>query len=73
MFDMHDITTNILSPTLRPSVDPGVGLGGIIAPYPTRRFGNGHILPSTPFVEDVDSLLSIFTSVVTLVGVVVDE
>ena len=47
-------------------------LGGIIAPYPAHGFGNGHILPSTPFVEDVDSLLSVFTPVVTLMGVVVD-
>ena len=53
-------------------MDPGVRLGGITAPYLARRFGNGHILPSTPFVEDVDSLLSVFTPVITLMGVVVD-
>ena len=62
----------ILSPILGPSMDPGVKIRGIIAPYPARRFGNGHILPSTPFEEDVDSLLSIFTPVVTLMGVVLD-
>ena len=62
----------ILSPILGPNVDPGVGLGGIIAPYHAHRFGSGHILPSTPFVEDIDSLLPVFTPVVTLTGVVVD-
>ena len=62
----------ILSPVLGPSTDPDVRLGGIIAPYLAHIFGNGHILPSTPFVEDVDSLLSVFTPVVTLTGVVVD-
>ena len=62
----------ILSPVLSPSMDPGVRLGGITAPYCAHRFGSGHILPSTPFVEDVDSLLSVFTPVVTLTGVVVD-
>ena len=61
-----------LFPPLGPSADPGVRLGGIIAPYPAHRFGSGHLLPSTPFVEDVDSLLSVFTPVVTLTGVVVD-
>ena len=62
----------ILSPILGPSMDPGVRLGDITAPYHAHRFGNGHILPSTPFVEDVDSILSVFTPVVTLMGVVVD-
>ena len=66
------VMPGILSPTLGPSMDPGVRLGGIIAPYPTRRFGNGHIPSSTPFVEDFYSLLSVFTPVVTLMGVVVD-
>ena len=62
----------ILSPVLSPSTDPGFKLGGIIAPYCALRFGNGHIPPCTPFVEDVDSLLSVFTLVVTLMGVLVD-
>ena len=62
----------ILSPVLGPSTNLGVRLGGIIAPYPAHRFGSGHILPSTPFVEDVDSLLSVFTPVVALMGMVVD-
>ena len=62
----------ILSPVLGPSMDLGVGLGGITATYCTHRFGSGHIPPSTPFVEDVDSLLSVFTMVVTHMGVVVD-
>ena len=62
----------ILSPILGPSIDLGVRIGGIIAPYPAYRFGSGHIPPSTPFVEDVDSLLSVFTLVFTLTGVVVD-
>ena len=62
----------ILSPILGPSMDPGVRLGGITAPYHAHRFGNGHIPPSTPFVEDFDSLLLVFTLVVTLTGVVVD-
>ena len=62
----------ILSPILCPSMDPRVILEGIIAPYCAHRFGNGHIPSSTPFVEDVDSLLSVFTPVVTLTGVVVD-
>ena len=61
----------ILSPVLGPSTDPGVRLGGITAPYRAHRFGSGHIPSSTPFVEDVDSLLSVFTLVVTLTGVVV--
>ena len=62
----------ILSPVLGPSMDLGVRLRGITNHYPAYRFGSGHILPSTPFVEDVDSLLSVFTLVVTLTGVVVD-
>ena len=63
----------ILSPILGPSMDLGVRLGGIIAPYRAHRFGNGHIDPSsTPFVEDFYSLCSVFTLVVTLTGVVVD-
>ena len=63
---------HILSPILGPSTDPSVGLGGIISPYRAHRFGSGHISPSTPFVEDFDSLLSVFTLVVTLMGEVVD-
>ena len=62
----------ILSPVLGPSTNPGVRLGGITAPYHAHIFGNGHISPSTPSVEDVDSLLSVFTPVVTLMGVVVN-
>ena len=62
----------ILSPVLGRSTDPGVRLGGIIAPYHAHRFGNGHIPSSTPFVEDFYSLRSVFTPVVTLTGVVVD-
>ena len=62
----------ILSPILGPSTDPGVRLGGITTPYPAHRLGSGHISPSTPFVEDVDSLLSVFTPMVTLMKVVVD-
>ena len=58
----------ILSPVLGPSMDPGVRLGGITSPYYVHRFGSGHILPSTPFVEDVDSLLLVFTLVVTFMG-----
>ena len=58
----------ILSSILGPSTDPGVILGGITTPYLAHRFGSGHILPSTPFVEDVDSFLSVFTLVVTLTG-----
>ena len=53
----------ILSPILGPSTDPGVGLGGIEAPYSAHRFGNGHIPSSTPFVEDFYSLCSVFTPV----------
>ena len=37
----------ILSPILGPSADPGVGLGGTIAPYLVYVFESGHI---TPFV-----------------------
>ena len=62
----------ILSPILGPSMDPDVRLGGITTPYCAHIFGSCHILPSTPFLEDVDSLLSVFTLVVTLTGVVVD-
>ena len=62
----------ILSPILGPSTDPGVGLGGITTPYFANRFGSDHIPPSTPFVEDVDSFLLVFTLMVTLTGVVVD-
>ena len=62
----------ILSLVLGPSTDRGVRIGGIIAPYRANRLGSGHIPPSTPFVEDVDSLLLVFTLVVTLMGVVVD-
>ena len=62
----------ILSPILGPSMDPGVKLGGITTPYYAHRFGSSHIPPSTPCVEDVDSLLSVFTLVFTLMGVVVD-
>ena len=68
IFGMPDI----LSPVLGPSTDPSVRLGGITAPYHAHRFGNGHILPSTPFVEDVESILSVFTPVVTLMGVVAE-
>ena len=62
----------ILSPVLGPSMDPSVRLGGITSPYRAHRFGSGHIPPSTPFMEDIDSLLSVFTRVVTLIGVVVE-
>ena len=62
----------ILSPVLGPSMNPCVKLGGITTPYHAHRFGSGHIMPSNPFVEDVDSLLSVFTLVVTLTGAVVD-
>ena len=62
----------ILSPILGPSTELGVILGGITTPYPSHRFGSGHIPPSTPFLEDVDSLLSVITLVVTLMGVVMD-
>ena len=62
----------ILSPILGPSTYPGVRHGAITAPYHAHRYGSGHIPSSTPFMEDVDSLLSVFTPVVTLTGVVVD-
>ena len=62
----------ILSPVLGPSIDSGVGLGGITSPYHAHGFGNGHIPSSTPFVEDFYSLRSVFTPVVTLTGVIVD-
>ena len=62
----------ILSLVLDPSTDPGVRLGGITTPYHALIFGNGHIPSSTPFVEDFYSLCSVFTLVVTLMGVVVD-
>ena len=68
IFGMH----GILSPILGPSTDPSVRLGGIITLYPALIFGSGHILPSTPFVDDVDSLHSVFTSVVTLTWMAVD-
>ena len=63
---------SILSPFLGPITDLGVELGGIKAPYHAHRFGSGHILPSTPFMEDVDSILLVFIPVVTLTGVEVD-
>ena len=62
----------ILSPVLGPSMDPGVRIGGIIAPYHAHGFGNGHFLSSTPFLEDFYSLILVFTPLVTLIGVVVD-
>ena len=62
----------ILSPVLGPSTNPSVIFGAITTPYRAHRFGSGHTPPSTPFVEDVDSLLSVFTLVVTLMEVVVD-
>ena len=68
IFDMP----SILSPILGPSIEPSVRLGGITAPYHAHRFGNGHIPSSNPFVEEFYSLCSVFTSVVTLMGVVVD-
>ena len=52
---------SILSSILGPSTDPGVRLGGIIAPYRAHRIGNGHIPFSTPFVEEFYSLHSVFT------------
>ena len=63
---------SILSPILGPIMDPGGIFGGITTPYHAHRFVSGHILPSTAFVEDVDSLRSVFTPVVTLMGLVVD-
>ena len=72
MFDMPDITTSIPSLTPGLSADPGVGLGGTIAPYLVHRFGIGHIPSSTPFIEDFHSLHPVLTLVFTLTGVVVD-
>ena len=46
------VMPGILSPVLGPTMNLGVRLVVITAPYPTHRFGSGHILPSTPFVED---------------------
>ena len=63
---------SILSPILGPSMDPGVRLGGITTPYRAHRFGSGDIPSFTPFVEDFYSFFSVFTPVVTLMGVVVD-
>ena len=63
---------NILSHVLGLSMGLGIRLGGITTPYHAHRFGSGHIPPYTPFLEDVDSLLSVFTLMVTLTGVVVD-
>ena len=62
----------ILSHILCPSMDPSVRLGGIISPYHAHTFGNGHIPSPTPFVEDFYSFRSVFTLVVTLMGLVVD-
>ena len=62
----------ILSLILGPSADLSVRLGGITTPYRVHRFGNGHISSSTSFVEDFYSFRSVFTPVVTLMGVVVD-
>ena len=62
----------ILSQVLGPSTDPRVRLGGITTLYCAYRFGNGHISSSTPFMEDFYSLRSVFTPMVTLMGVVVD-
>ena len=62
----------ILSPILGPSVNPGVRLGGTIAPYLAYRFGSVHIPSSTPFAEDFHSLHPVLTLVFTLMGVVVD-
>ena len=66
------VMPGILSPVLGPSMNPSVRLGGITTPYCVHRFVNGHILSSTPFVEDFYSFHSVFTPVVTLMGVVVD-
>ena len=68
IFGMH----GILSPVLGPSMDLGVRLGGMTTPYHAHIFGSGHISPYTPFVDNVDSLLSIFTPVVIIKGMVVD-
>ena len=51
----------ILSPILGPSMDPGVILGGITAPYRAHRFGNGHIPSYVPFLEAFFSSLSLYT------------
>ena len=72
MFGILDITISIPSPTLGSSADPGVGLGCTTTPYLAHRFGSGHILPSTPFMEDFHSLHPVLTLVFTLMGVVVD-
>ena len=66
MFSMPDITTSIPPPASVPSVDPGVGLGGTIAPYLAHIFGSGHISSSTPFEEDFHSLHPVLTLVFTL-------
>ena len=65
-------THGILSPILGPNMDLGVILGAITTPYHAHIFGSGHIPSSTPFVEDVDTLLLVFTPVVTVMEVVVD-
>ena len=72
MFGMPDITTIILSPTLDPSVDLGVVLGGTTTPYLAHRFGSVHIPSSIPFAEDFHPLCLVLTLVFTLTGVVVD-
>ena len=72
MFGMPDITTSIPSPTLGPSVNLSVGLGGTITPYLAHRFGSGHIPSSTPFEEDFHSLRPVLKLVFTLTGVVAD-
>ena len=64
--------SGILSPILGPSMDPGVKLGGITAPYRAHRFVNGHIPSSTPLVEDFYSFRLVFTLAITLMGVAVD-
>ena len=61
----------ILSPVLGPGTDSGARLGGITTPCRAHRLGNGHIPFSTPFMEDFYSFRSVFTPVVTLMGVVV--
>ena len=66
------VIPGILSPVLGPSTDPGVRIVGITAPYCAHRFVNGYIPSSTPFVENFYSFCSVFTPVVTLMGVVVD-
>ena len=72
MFDMPNFTTSIQSPSLAPSADPGVGLGGTTTPYLVHRFGSGRIPPSTSFMEDFHSLHPVFTPMFTLTGMVVD-